>query len=149
MPSIACTPELGLAGEVDRVVPQHRVAVGRHLATEWVTCARTRWRTRTTGQVAYAPASGQGRAAYEVARRVTSSAGPKSISRITFAGAPAAITPGGRSRVTTEFAPTTQRSPIVTPLVITQPTPNQQFDPMCVGPFEVKPCQVTGIVRSS
>src|SRR3954451_8393717 len=86
---------------------------------------------------------------YEVARRVTSSAGPKSISRMTFAGAPAAITPGGRSRVTTEFAPTTQRSPMVTPLVTTQPTPTQQFEPIRVGPLDVKPCQVTGIVRSS
>ena len=35
-----------------------------------------------------------------------------SISRITLAGAPAAITPAGMSRVTTEFDPMTLRSPI-------------------------------------
>ena len=72
-----------------------------------------------------------------------------SISRITFAGAPAAITPAGRSLVTTEFAPITQRSPISTPPVTTQPTPNQQFEPIRTGPCGSKPCQVTGLVGSS
>ena len=38
------------------------------------------------------------------------------------------------SRVTTEFAPITARSPIVTPPVTTQLTPNQQFDPIETGP---------------
>ena len=42
-----------------------------------------------------------------------------SIVRSTRAGAPAAIEYGGRSVVTTELAPITQRSPIVTPLVTT------------------------------
>ena len=41
-----------------------------------------------------------------------------SIVRSTRAGEPAAIENGGRSVVTTELAPITQRSPIVTPLVI-------------------------------
>src|SRR3954447_12207789 len=72
-----------------------------------------------------------------------------SISLITFAGEPAAIVCAGRSLVTTEFAPTTQRSPMVTPLVTTTFAPNQQLCPMRVGPFEVKPCQVTGLSGSS
>src|ERR671925_2156188 len=72
-----------------------------------------------------------------------------SISRITFAGAPAAITPGARSWVITEFAPITQRSPICTPPVTTQPTPNQQLDPIRTGPWGSNPCQVIGLGRSS
>ena len=44
--------------------------------------------------------------------------------------------PAGRSLVTTEFAPTTQRSPIVTPLVTTTFAPNQQLSPIRVGPFD-------------
>ena len=68
----------------------------------------------------------------------------KSIWRIGFAGAPAAIVAGGRSRVTTELAPITQRSPTLTPLVTTQLTPNQQLAPISTGPFEVKPCSVIG-----
>src|SRR4051794_1074397 len=67
-----------------------------------------------------------------------------SISLITFAGEPAAIVRGGRSWVTTELAPITQRSPIVTPLVTTQLAPNQALSPIRTGPFEVKPCQGTG-----
>src|ERR1700749_250282 len=51
----------------------------------------------------------------------------------------------GRSRLTTELAPTTTRSPTVTPLVTAQLTPNQQLAPISTGPFEVKPCQVIGI----
>ena len=35
------------------------------------------------------------------------------------------------------------------PLVITQFTPNQQLSPIRVGPFDVKPCQVTGMLGSS
>ena len=66
--------------------------------------------------------------------------------RIGFAGAPAEIVAGGRSRLTTELAPTTQRSPTVTPLVTTQLTPNQQLAPISTGPFEVKPCQVIGML---
>src|SRR3954453_15991498 len=68
---------------------------------------------------------------------------------MTLAGTPAAIVPGGTSFVTTLFAPITQRSPIVTPVVTTQFAPNQQFEPMVVGPFDVKPCQVTGMSGSS
>src|SRR5438034_1651021 len=68
---------------------------------------------------------------------------------MTLAGAPAAIVRGGRSLVTTELAPTTQRSPTVTPVVTTQFTPNQQFEPIRVGPLDVKPCQVTGVSGSS
>src|SRR6186997_872432 len=60
------------------------------------------------------------------------------------AGTPAAIVPGARSPVTTELAPITQRSPIVTPLVTTQLTPNQQLEPIRTGPLLVKPCQVIG-----
>ena len=51
--------------------------------------------------------------------------------------------------MTTELAPITQRSPIVTPLATTQLTPNQQLEPISTGPFEVKPCQVIGMVGSS
>src|SRR3954462_12794300 len=68
---------------------------------------------------------------------------------MTLAGEPAAIVLGGKSLVTTEFAPTTQRSPIVTPLVTTTFAPNQQLSPMRVGPLDVKPCHVTGRLRSS
>src|SRR4051795_10303852 len=68
---------------------------------------------------------------------------------MTFAGEPALIVRGGRSLVTTEFAPTTQRSPIVTPLVTTTFAPNQQLSPIRVGPFDVNPCQVTGLSGSS
>ncbi len=53
------------------------------------------------------------------------------------------------SRVTTLFAPITQRSPIVTPVVTTTLTPSQQFAPIRVGPLVVKPCHVTGRVGSS
>jgi hypothetical protein len=66
-----------------------------------------------------------------------------------LAGAPAAIVPAGTSLVTTLFAPITQRSPIVTPVLTTQLAPNQQFEPMLVGPFDVNPCQVTGLSGSS
>ena len=53
------------------------------------------------------------------------------------------------SVVTTELAPITQRSPIVTPLVITTWAPHQTLSPMRVGPLVVKPCQVTGCSGSS
>src|SRR5947209_14517196 len=53
------------------------------------------------------------------------------------------------SLVTTEFAPITQRSPIVTPVVTTQLVPNQQLSPIRVGPFVVKPCHGTGLSGSS
>ena len=59
----------------------------------------------------------------------------KSILRIGFAGAPAAIVPASRSRVTTELAPITQRSPTLTPLVTAQLTPNQQLAPIFTGPL--------------
>ena len=58
--------------------------------------------------------------------------------RAARAGAPAAITPGGRSVVTTEFAPITQRSPISTPPVTTQLTPNQQLEPIRTGPLRLE-----------
>ena len=57
-----------------------------------------------------------------------------SIERSAFAGAPAATVRGGRSRVTTLLAPTTQRSPIVTPLVTTTFAPSQTSSPIRVGP---------------
>src|SRR5689334_11701689 len=72
-----------------------------------------------------------------------------SICLMTFAGAPAAMLRGGMSFVTTELAPITQRSPMVTPLVTTTLAPNQQLSPMRVGPFVLKPCHVTGFVGSS
>jgi ubiquinone/menaquinone biosynthesis C-methylase UbiE len=75
--------------------------------------------------------------------------GAYSIVRSTLAGAPAAIERGGRSVVTTEFAPITQRSPIVTPLVITTLAPHQTLSPTRVGPFDVKPCHGTGFSGSS
>ena len=46
---------------------------------------------------------------------------------IIFAGFPATITSSGISLVTTEPAPTTEFSPIVTPLKIVAPAPIQQF----------------------
>src|SRR3954467_6638492 len=72
-----------------------------------------------------------------------------SIVRSTLAGAPAAIERGGRSVVTTEFAPITQRSPIVMPLVITTLAPHHVLSPTRVGPLEVKPCHGTGRSGSS
>ena len=69
--------------------------------------------------------------------------------RSTRAGAPAAIDPAGTSVVTTLFAPITQRSPIVTPLVTTTLAPHHTLSPMRVGPFDVKPCHVTGMPGSS
>ena len=51
--------------------------------------------------------------------------------------------------VTTELAPITQRSPIVTPLVTTTLAPSQTLSPSRVGPFEVKPCHGTGFSGSS
>ncbi len=53
------------------------------------------------------------------------------------------------SRVTTELAPITQRSPMLTPLATTQWTPNQQLEPISTGPLLVKPCQVIGRSGSS
>ena len=52
-----------------------------------------------------------------------------STRRSTFAGAPAAIENGGMSSVTTLLAPITQRSPTVTPLVITTFAPHQTLSP--------------------
>ena len=71
------------------------------------------------------------------------------MAMITRAGAPAAIVPGGRSLLTTELAPITQRSPTVTPLVIAQLIPNQQLEPIRTGPLLVNPCQVIGVSGSS
>ena len=51
--------------------------------------------------------------------------------------------------MTTELAPITQRSPIVTPLVTTTWAPHQTLSPMRVGPLLVKPCHGTGRVGSS
>jgi hypothetical protein len=51
--------------------------------------------------------------------------------------------------VTTLLAPMTQRSPTVTPLVMTTLAPHHTLSPTRVGPFEVNPCQVTGRSRSS
>src|SRR6201999_4312718 len=84
-----------------------------------------------------------------VAGRQRGGAGGYSIVRSTRAGAPAAIEKGGRSVVTTELAPITQRSPTVTPLVMTTLAPHQTLSPTRVGPLEVKPCQVTGLPGSS
>ena len=64
--------------------------------------------------------------------------------RMTLAGAPAAIENGGMSLLTTELAPMTQRSPIVTPLVTTTWAPHHTLSPIRVGPLLVKPCQGTG-----
>ncbi len=50
------------------------------------------------------------------------------------------------SEVTTELAPITQRSPMVTPPVMTTLAPHQTLAPTRVGPFEVKPCQGTGLL---
>ncbi len=47
--------------------------------------------------------------------------------------------------MTTELAPITQRSPIVTPLVTTTCAPHQTLSPIRVGPLLVKPCQGTGL----
>ena len=68
---------------------------------------------------------------------------------LALAGAPAAIENAGMSRVTTELAPITQRSPIVTPLVTTTLAPIQTLAPIRVGPLVVKPCHGTGISGSS
>ena len=53
------------------------------------------------------------------------------------------------SRVTTLFAPITQRSPIDTPLVTTTFAPHQTLSPTRVGPLLVKPCHGTGRSGSS
>ena len=53
------------------------------------------------------------------------------------------------SVVTTEFAPITHRSPIVTPLVTTTLAPHHTLSPIRVGPLVVKPCQGTGLAGSS
>src|SRR4051794_16210831 len=53
------------------------------------------------------------------------------------------------SVVTTLFAPITERSPIVTPLVTTTFAPHHTLSPIRVGPFVVKPCHVTGRAGSS
>ena len=46
--------------------------------------------------------------------------------------------------MTTLFAPITQRSPMVTPLVTTTFAPHQTLSPTRVGPLLVKPCHVIG-----
>src|ERR671923_402191 len=119
-------------------------------------CARTRLaeQIEDAGRVAWQRhASGRGRRAAKRQPRHPRARGRgiahlgrlKSTSRITFAGTPAAITPAGMSRVTTEFEPITERSPISMPPVTTQLTPNQQLEPMRTGPCGLKPCQVTGL----
>src|SRR5207302_5334462 len=72
-----------------------------------------------------------------------------SILRRIFAGTPTAIENAGMSSVTTEFAPITQRSPTVTPLVMTTCAPHQTLSPIRVGPLLVKPCHGRGSVGSS
>ena len=54
-------------------------------------------------------------------------------------GTPAAIENGGISLVTTLFAPITQRSPTVTPLVMTTFAPAHTLSPTRVGPSETLP----------
>ena len=61
----------------------------------------------------------------------------------------AAMEYGGMLSVTTELAPITQRSPIVTPLVMTTCAPHQTLSPIRVGPLVVKPCHGTGVTGSS
>ena len=51
--------------------------------------------------------------------------------------------------MTTEFAPITDRRPIVTPLVTTTFAPSQTLSPSVTGPFVVKPCHGTGLSGSS
>jgi hypothetical protein len=68
---------------------------------------------------------------------------------VTRAGAPTAIENGGTSLVTTELAPITDRSPIVTPLVMTTLAPHQTLSPIRVGPLVRNPCQVIGRPGSS
>lgn len=63
----------------------------------------------------------------------------RGISRISLAGAPATIEKAGTSETTTLLAPTTQRSPMVTPLVTVTLAPSQQFGPILVGPLVVNP----------
>jgi hypothetical protein len=55
-------------------------------------------------------------------------------SRITRLGDPTEIVYSGTSCVTTEPAPMTEPSPMVTPLVTTTPAPSQQSLPMDTGP---------------
>lgn len=55
------------------------------------------------------------------------------LSRITFAGTPAATVYGGMSRVTTLPAPMTAPSPIVTPFRTTTSAPSQQSRPIQTG----------------
>ena len=71
------------------------------------------------------------------------------ICLITRAGAPTAIEYGGRSRLTTELAPITQRSPTVTPLVMTTLVPHHTLSPTRVGPLLRNPCHGTGRSGSS
>ena len=68
---------------------------------------------------------------------------------ISLAGTPAAIVNGGMSLVTTLFAPITERSPTVTPLVITTFAPHQTLFPTRVGPLLENPCHGTGRIGSS
>src|SRR5262249_13954815 len=63
-----------------------------------------------------------------------------SICRSTRAGAPAATENGSMSLLTTLFAPITQRSPTLTPLVTATLAPSQQLSPMRVGPLLSNPC---------
>src|SRR6201999_613044 len=84
-----------------------------------------------------------------VAGRQRGGAGGYSIVLSTRAGAPAAIENGGRSVVTTELAPITQRSPTVTPLVMTTLAPHHTLSPTRVGPLLRNPCQVIGVSGSS
>ena len=69
--------------------------------------------------------------------------------RRTFAGTPAATEWAGMSAVTTELAPITHRSPIVTPPVMTTCAPHQTLSPIRVGPLVVNPCHGTGRSGSS
>src|SRR3954454_2647480 len=89
------------------------------------------------------------RRVYDEARTSAGAGSANSICRRTRAGAPAAIDAAGMSVVTTLLAPMTQRSPIVAPLVTTTFAPHHTLSPMRVGPFEVNPCHVTGMLASS
>ena len=64
---------------------------------------------------------------------------PPGTRPITFAGAPATTEKAGTSLTTTLPAPTTQRSPMVTPLVTVTFAPSQQLGPIRVGPLPVNP----------
>ncbi len=90
-------------------------------------------RARRPAAVGHRAGGGTGGSLAAAARGPAGLVGQSASGRTIRAGLPTASTPAGRSRTTTEPAPTTVSSPMVTPGQTTTAPPSQTFRPMLIG----------------